>query len=95
MQSTFQIVITKQKNFDKQTPTEFLFGFSFNPEPVKSEIATVGSVILEFSPYIETGALDPDTNIPKMIEKMKAADLDNILAEEQRQIDIWRTANNK
>lgn len=82
----------KWKKFEdynaKALPLKSL-GFSFDPEPVKSEIAACKSVWKEFIPTLETGTLDPAVTVPKAIEKYKAIGIDKIVAEAQKQYDAW------
>ncbi|KRE51189.1 ABC transporter substrate-binding protein [Paenibacillus sp. Soil522] len=70
-------------------------GFTFNAEPVKTEIAATSNVEKEYKNVIVTGSVDPEEHIPVFVEKMKAAGMDKIIAEKQRQLDIWAKANNK
>jgi putative aldouronate transport system substrate-binding protein len=70
-------------------------GFSFDPSSVKSEVAAVKSVYKEFYPSLETGTVDPDAVVPQAIAKFKAAGVDTIIAEAQKQYDAWLKANKK
>jgi len=70
-------------------------GFSFDPSSVKSQVAAVKSVWKEFVPSLETGTVDPDTAVPEAIAKFKAAGVDDIIAEAQKQYDTWLKANKK
>ncbi|GGI44013.1 ABC transporter substrate-binding protein [Paenibacillus marchantiophytorum] len=72
-----------------------LLGFSFDASKVKSELAQCAAVITEFNAGLITGALDPDTTLPKLNEKLKKAGMDKLLAEMQTQIDAWKVANKK
>jgi len=67
-----------------------LLGFSFDPTPVKTEIASCETVIKEFIGTLDTGAADPEQELPKMLEKLKTAGVDKVIAEKQRQIDEWK-----
>lgn len=69
-----------------------ILGFNFDSEPVKTEIAAVTNVVQELRPGLETGTLDPNIYLPKMIEKMKSSGLNKIIAEKQKQIDAWLSA---
>lgn len=64
-------------------------GFSFDPEPVKTQIATTKNLWKEFTPSLETGTVDPDKVIPEAIAKYKAVGIDDIMAEVQKQYDAW------
>lgn len=62
-------------------------GFTFNSEPVKTEVAAVVNIRQEYDDALETGAVDPEEIVPQYIEKLKAAGLDKIIEEKQRQFD--------
>jgi len=66
-----------------------ILGFNFDAEPVKTEIAAVANVKDELWPSIATGTVDPEVFLPKLIDRMKQAGLDKIIAEKQKQIDAW------
>ena len=75
----------------KQTAlTSPMLGFTFNSEPVKTEIAAIGNISEAMSSRIFTGEDDPATAIPTYIAKCKAAGLDKVLAEMQKQLDAWK-----
>jgi putative aldouronate transport system substrate-binding protein len=90
----------KYKNYEqfnelvKSQPSP-LFGFVFDPEPVKNELIAVGKVQSTYDPGLQSGQLDPAVDLPKMIDKMKAAGIDKIIQEAQKQVDAWRAANGK
>ncbi len=68
------------------------FGFMFNPDPVKTEIAALTNVLNQYRTGIESGTLDPAKSIPEFNEKLKAAGLDKVIAEKQKQFDEWRAS---
>lgn len=72
-----------------------LLGFSFDPTPVKTEIAQVSTVTTQYVPLLETGSVDPEQGLAEMLKKLKAAGADKIVAEQQKQIDAWKQANGK
>lgn len=83
------------KKFNDSAKVAPSFGFNFNTDPVKTEVASVSAIVKEFYPAIMTGSVDPDEYLAKAIDKMKAAGLDKILAETQKQFDEWKAANQK
>lgn len=83
------------KEFNNSAKVAPSFGFNFNPDPVKTEVASISAIVKEFYPSIMTGAVDPDEHLPKAIEKLKAAGLDKVIAEAQKQYDEWKAANQK
>ena len=67
-------------------------GYSFVQEAVATEIAAVNTVIAQYTPGFNSGALNPDTALPEFISALKAAGIGRIIAENQRQIDAWAAA---
>ncbi|MFD1773521.1 ABC transporter substrate-binding protein [Paenibacillus rhizophilus] len=72
-----------------------IFGFVFDPEPVKNEMISIDNANKAFVDGIKSGQLDPEENLPKLLEKQKAAGADKVIAEAQKQLDAWRAANGK
>lgn len=66
-----------------------LLKFHFNPEPVKFEIEKITEVTEECEGPLFVGAVEPERYLPRVIEKYKAAGLDKVIAEQQRQLDAW------
>lgn len=64
-------------------------GFNFNGDKLKNEIAACKSVWKQYIPLLETGTVDPDKYIPTAIQKFKAAGIDKIIAEVQKQYDAF------
>jgi putative aldouronate transport system substrate-binding protein len=67
-----------------------LLGFSFNPEPVNSELAQCKSVVDEFLPGLENGAVDPSAILPQFLDKLEKAGASRLIAEMQKQIEAWK-----
>jgi len=81
------------KKFNDAGTAAPLLGFNFDPSKVTTEIASVQNVREEFWAPLMTGTVDPETYIKRANEKFKAAGLDKIMAEAQRQLDEWKAAN--
>jgi putative aldouronate transport system substrate-binding protein len=41
---------------------------------------------------LESGSLDPDVVLPQFLEALNAADINKVIAENQRQLDAWLAA---
>lgn len=67
-----------------------LLGFSLNTEPIATELAACTAAVSEYIGTLTSGAVDPDTVLPEFLSKLKAADVDKVIAEVQRQIDEWK-----
>jgi putative aldouronate transport system substrate-binding protein len=64
-------------------------GFNFDTTPVRNAITSVTNVINEYRLAMGAGMLDVDENLPKFRAALKAAGVDEIIAEKQRQLDAW------
>ncbi|MBB6735269.1 ABC transporter substrate-binding protein [Cohnella zeiphila] len=80
----------KFKDFNSKAQMDPLLGFVFDPTNVKTEVAAITSAGKEFSSGLGSGTLDPEVYLPKYIDKLKAAGIDKVIAEEQKQVDAWR-----
>ncbi len=80
------------KSFNEQGKEAPLLGFNFDPTNVTTELAAVSNVKEEYWSALLTGTVNPDEHLPKAIEKFKAAGLDKVMAEIQRQVDEWKAA---
>jgi putative aldouronate transport system substrate-binding protein len=62
-------------------------GFVFNGDAVMAEVAAVGNVNRQYQTALETGSVDVDKVLPEYIERLKAAGIEKIIAEKQKQFD--------
>lgn len=83
----------KMKQFNQSAIKSKALGFTFDPTPVKTEVAAIGNVVAQYRLPLETGSVDPDNVLPKFIENLKTAGIDKVIAEKQRQLDEWVKAN--
>jgi putative aldouronate transport system substrate-binding protein len=79
----------KINNDAKPSPA---MGFSFDPNPVQSEIASVSAVVSEFMRPMLCGAVDPDRALPEFNQKLRDAGSQKLINELQRQIDLWKAS---
>lgn len=75
---------------DQTADVSPLSGFVFDPTPVKTQVANVASVMTEMIPAISSGSIDPTTSVPKFLERLKTAGVDDIIKEKQAQYDAWK-----
>lgn len=83
------------KKFNESGVPAPLLGFNFDTTNVTTELASMQNAKEEFWAALMTGTVDPEEYLPKAIEKLKAAGLDKLMAEAQKQVDEWKAANNK
>lgn len=77
------------KAFNQSAVKSKALGFSFNSEPVKNEITAINNVMDQFKKGLETGTLDPANKLAEFNSKLKAAGIDKVIAEKQKQLDEW------
>lgn len=89
--SDIQVGVWEQtKALNDSAQASPLIGFSFNPEPVKTEIAATSTVWKQYQDIFSNGLDDSAKLLPQFLEKMKKSGADKIIAEKQRQIDEWK-----
>ncbi|MBP1994493.1 ABC transporter substrate-binding protein [Paenibacillus eucommiae] len=67
-----------------------LLGFTFNPDPIKSEIAQTNAVYAQYKDALLSGTADPDKLLPEFLDKLNKAGAEKVIAEKQRQIEEWK-----
>ena len=89
----------KTDEINKNAKKAVTFGFVFDPSPVKSEYATCTAVVDEYWYNVLIGLGRSDEQVAKsyqtFLTRLKQAGSDAIIAEKQKQLDAWRTANGK
>lgn len=93
-QGTDTDIWEQMKAFNESAKVSPALGFSFDATPVKTEVAAATNVVNQYKIGLESGSLDPAL-IGEFNEKLKAAGLDKIIAEKQKQLDAWKAANGK
>ncbi|QJD86769.1 ABC transporter substrate-binding protein [Cohnella herbarum] len=81
--------------FNKTAEQSPLLGFSFNPDPVKTQVASYNTIFTEFKDILRTGSVDPADILKKRNDKLDKAGIDEIVKEMQKQLDEWKIANGK
>lgn len=77
------------KSFNDEAVGTQTLGFIFDPSSVKSQIAACNNVWDQYVPALETGTVDPEEYLPKLMAAFKDAGADDIIAEKQKQLDAW------
>ncbi|WP_438434447.1 ABC transporter substrate-binding protein [Gorillibacterium sp. sgz500922] len=77
------------KAFNKSAKASPALGLTFDATSVKTEVAACKDVMKEYDATLDTGSADPDTILPKYIDKMKKAGADKIIAAKQQQLDAF------
>ena len=87
--------ITAALEFTKNGKGIRSMGFMFDNSPVANEVAAIQNVVDQYKNDLEFGIIDPETELPKMIEALKDAGIDKYIAEKQAQLDKWVEDNKK
>ncbi|WP_338533650.1 ABC transporter substrate-binding protein [Paenibacillus peoriae] len=90
----YQILKEDDANIPKSRYSPAL-GYSFIQANVSSEIAAVSTVIEQYAPALNSGALNPSKAMPEFLNALKAAGMDKIINENQTQLDKWLQDNKK
>jgi putative aldouronate transport system substrate-binding protein len=81
--------ITVINNWDKDAVVSPLSGLQFDKSVYKDMMAAKNTVMQEYNAPMEGGLVTYDSKKAEMLAKHKAAGLDTIIAEIQKQIDAW------
>ncbi len=84
---------TRMQSYNDNALASKAMGFTFDNSDVSAEYTALTNVYTEYRNQLEYGFLDPETGIPEMVERLKAAGLDNYIAEKQAQLNAWAEAN--
>lgn len=84
----------QMKQYNESAKISKAMGFSYDPTPIKTEVAALTSAYGQYKRGLETGSVDPDKVLPEMLSKLKASGLDKVIAEKQNQLDAWAKSNN-
>lgn len=82
-------------DYVKDAPVSKISGFTFdyqNPIDFSKQFAEISALKDQYMKNIQCGVVDtddPENGVPALLAKMKAAGLDDIIAEAQRQLDAY------
>lgn len=78
---------------DREAEISPVTGFTFDPTPVKTQLANCASITTEMIPALSSGSVDPKKVLPEFLQRLETAGVNDIIAEKQKQLDAWRAAN--
>lgn len=64
-------------------------GFTLDTSTLQNEITAVTNVINEYKAALDYGTIDPETELPKFIDKLNSSGAQKIIDEAQRQLNEW------
>ncbi|WP_080835203.1 ABC transporter substrate-binding protein [Cohnella massiliensis] len=80
------------KQFNTDAHNSPGLGFTFNAEPVKSQVSAMNNTRKQYDPGLDTGSIDP-SKAEEYYNKLKANGLDKVIAEKQTQLDAFLAGN--
>ena len=78
---------------DREAEISPVTGFTFDPTPVKTQLANCASITTEMIPALSSGSVDPKKALPEFLQRLETAGVNDIIAEKQKQLDAWKAAN--
>ncbi|TRZ48601.1 DUF3502 domain-containing protein [bacterium] len=64
-------------------------GFVLDPSPIESDIANISSAATQYCDPVDKGLVDVAAGLKACQDGLKAAGIDKVIAEVQRQVDAW------
>lgn len=77
------------RDFNLNAVKSKAYGFAFDETPVANEMAALRNVSDKYHNVLQTGAVDPKKTVPKYLKELKAAGVEKVVAEKQKQLDEW------
>ncbi|QHT62977.1 ABC transporter substrate-binding protein [Paenibacillus lycopersici] len=84
--------IDELKNWDKNSEVSPFVGFTLDTSKIKSQISQIQAVMNEYSENLGLGVTDINTIKGELMKKMKAAGLQDVIDETQKQINAYIAA---
>ncbi|KRE38160.1 DUF3502 domain-containing protein [Paenibacillus sp. Soil522] len=75
--------------FNQEAKQSKALGFSFNADPVRTEMSAIQAVLDQYQDGLETGTLDPDVTLPEFRAALRIAGITRVIKEKQKQLNIW------
>lgn len=66
-----------------------IYGFTFDPKPVETEIAAASNIIQAYALTLNCGAADPATVLPEFLQKLEDAGMQKIVDEANAQLQAF------
>lgn len=70
-----------------------LYGFNFDSTEYSTELTALSALYQEYYKIIDTGAIDPATELTAYIADLEAAGINDVIAACQKQYDAWLAEN--
>lgn len=84
-----QDAIQRLKDWDSQSQASPLLGFVLDQSNIKAETSQITAIMTEYADNLAKGELDVNEVRDEIIGKMKAAGIDKVIEETQKQVDAF------
>lgn len=89
---TEDMIKARDESIDSAQQSPIL-GFNFKTDNVKTEITNIANVMNRYKSSLNTGTIDPEENVPKLLDELKTAGWEKVRDEMQKQYDEYQKAN--
>ena len=76
----------------KSVPKSCALGFAYDSSALSTEIAAISNVRSQYLDALNTGAADPETELPKFLEELDNAGMQTVIDAKQEQLDAWMSS---
>lgn len=80
--------------FNNNAEKSICAGFQVDSTNIDAEMTSCTAVRKEYKTLLDRGFYDPEEYLPKLREALKAAGVDKVIEEVQKQYDAWQASNN-
>lgn len=82
------------KRFNREAERAPDVGFVFDPTSVMREYLEVCEVYARYRPILESGIVDPEDALDRMLDELEASGINELLIEQNRQYSEWEKTRN-
>ena len=61
----------------------------FDNTPVENQMAALGNIAAQYALALDCGAVDPETELPKFLDALEAAGMQDYVAEANAQLEAY------
>lgn len=80
------------KELNEKAEPSVLLGFSLDTTNIADQLANCIQIAERYKGELMTGTADPEVMVPQMMEELRGAGFDEIVAEAQAQVDAFMAA---
>lgn len=80
---------TKNIEATKAAKHSCALGFAYDSSALGTEIAALSNVKSQYIDSLNSGAVDPETELPKFLEELDDAGMQKVIESKQAQLDEW------